>query len=356
MNIIRKKETVKNSIKQEYNLPQNLELLNKWTIPKIEPKVIYQLGTFEKLGLKQVVKTTEQSISLDNEEMIIKLLSEKDLQPYRQTHKFIHIGLIQIAFKPLTLEGLPESFIAALRDGRNLDWKKSLMGLIQSSLAHGPVYFNVYPNLQLSLSDINILEAVTLNVKTHGYNYIPGSEVICICYRIYYKPLYTLNPQCRLVDKPVNETILIETNFSQSNITTRRSIKWEEIPLPESWIIERAIPSVPKINDNITQIIQTPEGNIQIEMERTSSNSRPSSSRLILPKTKSFHSYISPLDGIVETPSRFSTSQIKERFSDEESSKENTVEKLYKNKDNIVKGIYNNQEQDITESEMNFSI
>ena len=53
----------------------------------------------------------------------------------------------QVAFKPLTLEGLPESFIAALQDGRNLDWKKSLMGIIQSSLAHGPVHFDVYPNL-----------------------------------------------------------------------------------------------------------------------------------------------------------------------------------------------------------------
>ncbi|KAH0784606.1 hypothetical protein KY290_004204 [Solanum tuberosum] len=56
------------------------------------------MGTFEKLGLKQVV-----------------------------------------AFKPLTLRGLPESFIAALRDGRNHNWKKSLIGTIQTSLAYGPV-------------------------------------------------------------------------------------------------------------------------------------------------------------------------------------------------------------------------
>lgn len=231
------------------------------------------------------------------------------------------------------------------------------MGLIQSSLAHGPVYFNVYPNLQLSLSDVNILEAITLNVKTHGYNYIPGSEVICICYRIYYKPLYTLNPQCKLVDKPLNETILIETNFSQSNITTRRSIKWEEIPLPESWKIERAVPSQPKINNEITSIIQTPEGTVQIQLENN--NSRPSSSKSYLSRTKSFHSHISPLDYIMETPSRMSTSQIREfdrKSSDDESVKDNHVEKLHMNKSNIVKGIYNNQEAEITESKMNFSI
>ncbi|KAL8488701.1 hypothetical protein ACS0TY_024840 [Phlomoides rotata] len=96
------------------------------------------------------------------------------------THKFLHVGLVQIVFRPLTLEGLPESFLTALRDGRNLNWKQSLMGIIQSNLAHGPVYFDVYPNLCLSLSDINILEALPLNVKTHGYNYTPGTEVICI--------------------------------------------------------------------------------------------------------------------------------------------------------------------------------
>ena len=202
INILNKNNhNIKNMKNEEYDLPLDLELLNRWTIPKIEPRLIYQLGTFEKLGLKQIVKTTEESISLNNNEMIIKLLSENDIGQYRLTHKFLHIGLVQIAFKPLTLEGLPESFIAALRDGRNLNWKQSLMGIIQSSLAHGPVYFNVYPNLQLSLSDVNILDALTLNVKTHGYNYIPGTETICICYRIYYKPLFTLNPQCKRIDK-----------------------------------------------------------------------------------------------------------------------------------------------------------
>ena len=145
--MFRKHNTVKNSRSEEYDIPQDLDLLNRWTIPRIATNVIYQLGTFEKLSLKQVVKTTEESVSLDNDELVIKLLNEKDINIYRDLYKFLHIGLVQGAFKPLTLEGLPESFIAALRDGRNLDWKKSLMGIIQSSLAHGPVYFDVYPNL-----------------------------------------------------------------------------------------------------------------------------------------------------------------------------------------------------------------
>ena len=38
--------TVKNIRKKEYDMPQQINLLNKWTIPKIQPKVIYQMNTF----------------------------------------------------------------------------------------------------------------------------------------------------------------------------------------------------------------------------------------------------------------------------------------------------------------------
>ena len=121
MNIFNFKETVQNSLNEEYDLPENLDLLNKWTITKIESKMIYKLGTFEKIGFKQVVKTTELSVPLHNDEMLIRLLNNKDIFPYRKNYRFIHIGLIQIAFRTLILEGLPESFIAALRDYRNLN-------------------------------------------------------------------------------------------------------------------------------------------------------------------------------------------------------------------------------------------
>ncbi|XP_074299059.1 uncharacterized protein LOC141630079 [Silene latifolia] len=157
---------------QEVEYPQNLELLNKWTIPEVSKRTIYKYGFFEYIGLKHRVKNTEESISLNNEEMYLQLLNNSDLEPLRKSkHQFIHIGLVQVAFKQLTLEGLPESFVAALRDGRNLNWQKSIIGVVKFSLAHGPVYFDVYPNLQLSLTDANILDALTLNVKTHGYNY-----------------------------------------------------------------------------------------------------------------------------------------------------------------------------------------
>ena len=75
-------ETVHNSTSDEYDIPQNLELLNNWTIPKVEPKLIYKIGTFEKLGFKHIVKTAESSVPLHEDEMMIRFLNKQDLFPY----------------------------------------------------------------------------------------------------------------------------------------------------------------------------------------------------------------------------------------------------------------------------------
>ncbi|KAL8477605.1 hypothetical protein ACS0TY_029778 [Phlomoides rotata] len=72
---------------QEYDIPENLDLLNRWTIPKM----VYQLGTFEKLGLKQIVKTTESSFPLHEEEIVLKLLSKKDILPLKRNYNFLYM-------------------------------------------------------------------------------------------------------------------------------------------------------------------------------------------------------------------------------------------------------------------------
>ncbi|KAG5605284.1 hypothetical protein H5410_026776 [Solanum commersonii] len=107
--------------------------------------------------------------------------------------------------------------------------------------AYSPVYFNTQPNLQLSLTDSNILDALTLNVKTDGYNYAPRSELICLSYRIYFKLLAMLNPRCKVYDTS-DQTIIVETNFTKSKVTTRRPIKWEEINFPTTWTLNSVIP------------------------------------------------------------------------------------------------------------------
>ena len=159
---------IKSSRLEEVDIPQDLDLLNRWTIPKVDTRLIYDYGWFDKLSTKQVIKTTEQSLALNSDEQTIQFLNKRDIDLYRSRYNWMHIGMVQIAFKPLTLKGLPETFLAALRNARNLNFRQSLMGSIESTVAYGPVYFNTRPNLQLSLAYANIFDALTLNVKTNG--------------------------------------------------------------------------------------------------------------------------------------------------------------------------------------------
>ncbi|KAG5622125.1 hypothetical protein H5410_007343 [Solanum commersonii] len=68
--------------------------------------------------------------------------------------------MVQIAFKPLIFKGLPETFLAALRDARNLNFCQSLMSSIESTVAYGPVYFNAQPNSQNRAASLHTLSTV----------------------------------------------------------------------------------------------------------------------------------------------------------------------------------------------------
>jgi len=181
--------------------------------------------------------------------------------------------MVQIAFKPLALKGLPETFLVAFRDARNLYFRQSLMGSIESTVAYDPFYFNTQPNLQLSLTDSTILDDLTLNVKTHGYNYAPGFKLICLSYRIYFKLLATLNPRYKLYDTS-DQTILVETNFAKSKVTTIRPINWEEINFATTWTLDSVIPPE-QMTDAITNseyshIMQNSDGKICIQFNEKS--------------------------------------------------------------------------------------
>ena len=74
-----------------------------------------------------------------------------------------------------------------------------ILGMIQSSMFDGPIYFDCYPNLTLAIDDPNILKALTLNILTFCYDMDDHSKPISIIYRIYYGLLKTnLNPNARL--------------------------------------------------------------------------------------------------------------------------------------------------------------
>ncbi|KAG5601038.1 hypothetical protein H5410_032408 [Solanum commersonii] len=138
---------------------------------------------------------------------------------------------------------------------------------------------------------------------------------------------------------------LIETNFDKSKVVTRRPIKWEEIDFPQEWVIENATQPQNNINTEVSEIEQLNDETVKIRFHEPTNmliDNRSMSSRI----SRSNSSYISPVDYIVQIPSRASTSQIRETY---------RCDNIKIDKDNIVKPIRRvSSDIDITESEMNF--
>ena len=121
--------------------------------------------------------------------------------------------------------------------------------MMETSLHKGPVYFNCYPNFALSLSDRNIMDALTLNVKTDGYYMKEGLEPLAVIYRIYYKLMKTtLDPQSMVDPSPKGYTLLLQTSTLDIRLCVPKQIQWKDINLPEQWKLQ-AIAPTPKIEN-----------------------------------------------------------------------------------------------------------
>ncbi|KAG9453331.1 hypothetical protein H6P81_006235 [Aristolochia fimbriata] len=252
--------TSKNASLDEYTV--DVRDLTRWSLPKVPSKHIYDLGSFT-LAWSHLVKTLEQTITVEDTEQALELFSESDIQPFREKYKFLHIGCVQIALKPLTLKGLNTSLMMSLRDARCLNWANSLMGVMETSLTNGPVYFNIYPDLALSMTDPHLLKALSLNLITHNYEFRSGSETIAIVYRIYYRVLNTLASHVKIASEK-GKTTLVESNILSTKTAIPRTLRWDEIEFSSTWQMAEATIPQPLDNREVEQIVQDADGNVEI--------------------------------------------------------------------------------------------
>ena len=154
---------------ESYELP-DLDLnLEDWNIPKVPTNQIYKSSWSLKKAFKtdNHVKTIEQAYGKKKEYKTCYFLSPSTLISHRKDgHNFLHIGLVQVAVKPLIREGLNCSILTALRDTRHIRFNDSLLGTIQTNLSNGPILFDCFPNFTISLHDLHIRKALTLNIMT----------------------------------------------------------------------------------------------------------------------------------------------------------------------------------------------
>ena len=74
------------------------------------------------------------------------------------------------------------------------------------------------------------------------------------------------------------ETTLFVTDMAKANVTIPRLIKWDEVDLPTSWLLDRATPSAPRHTPELQEIRQTETGEIIFD-RRNSFSSRSEAAR-----------------------------------------------------------------------------
>jgi cell division protein FtsB len=253
---------------------------DKWNIPKLSNKEIYTTSWLKSAWKSEyLVKTVEQTFAISGNNSTFQLFNKRFVNDSKnKEYKFLHVGSVQVVVKPLTRLGINASVLLCLRDARFINFRTSILGMIQSSLFNGPVHFDVFPNLTLSLDDINILKALTLNVLTSGYDMEEGSRPLAIIYRIYYKLMKTnLDPQA--VIKSVSQsTLLIQSSTHDANIQIPKMIQWDDINLPNEWLLENVSKPPRVVNDSssLDYIQQYLDGSVKINFSDLNNQRRNS--------------------------------------------------------------------------------
>ena len=120
-------DTVVNS--EEINYPKIQNDLDDWKLPKVSNQEIYKKGTF-KVFTNYTIRTLEQSVSLEQDDQVIRLLESKSIERHKRDYNFIHFGMIQVTAKPLKRIGLNTSIVMCLRDNRHLDYRDFIIGVV----------------------------------------------------------------------------------------------------------------------------------------------------------------------------------------------------------------------------------
>lgn len=236
--------------------------LQKWELPKVSKKQVYQKSMFE-LKKNYSIQTTERIISLNNMLESIRLFDQQAVRRYREKYKYLHVGLVQVGVKPLTREGFNTSILLCLRDKRLLDFNQSLLAVLQSNLDDGPVYFNCYPDIMFFLNDPNVWNSLALNIRLQNLEMNETSFPVVLIYRVYFKCL--INPFNTAAKKSscFDKTLIFQTKVRRLSADVPRVIKWSEVEFPEEWKVREENPPENKQAGSNRQI-QNPAGSTRI--------------------------------------------------------------------------------------------
>ena len=79
----------------------------------------------------------------------LQLLNQNSTNKHKKKINYIHIGLVQVAIKPLFHLGLDILMFVCLRNVRATKFFYHVLSMIDTNLANSCVYFNCLPNFSM---------------------------------------------------------------------------------------------------------------------------------------------------------------------------------------------------------------
>lgn len=216
---------------EEYIKKSN-NLLN-WKIPKVPTAKIYRRKPFSFFSDRSI-KTKEEQISCGNGSQAFSLISQNPFMAGvfkdKRFYSKLNVGLIQVGVKTLTTK-IPSnaSIILCVFDTRVDKFEDSILGMVESNLSDGPLYFNVFPNITMSLFHPKLLDALALIVVVRGFEQLPaGTRPISVVWRTCYKLQGSDLPEA-LLESPQGKTVFFQTDFENSDVAVQKVSKWDEV-------------------------------------------------------------------------------------------------------------------------------
>ena len=90
----------------------------------------------------------------------------------------MHIGLVQVAIKPLLKKSVTAPIYMALRDKRLRKYKSSLLAVIQTKICKVAIFFNCYHDFMVDLTCPMTTEALNLDVHIQGNEFLDFKNLL----------------------------------------------------------------------------------------------------------------------------------------------------------------------------------
>ncbi|KAK2661284.1 hypothetical protein Ddye_007817 [Dipteronia dyeriana] len=246
------------------------DLIN-WQLPNIQQNSIYKKKLLDFRTLLDQ-KTKEINVKFQNNTFSTNLLNKNSLTHYNKIgFNYLHIGSVQVGVKPLSKIGLNNSLLIVLRDKRITDYKESILGMAETSLTYGPIYFQVYPKFTIALNtDEHKEKCLVIDIQTHNYKILEKNSPYKLVYRVHYRVLTSgLIPSYIPPSVPAGQTICFNASPSV-NVLVPVPVKWENIKFPDDWVKEKVNqPSYKPHMRNLHDCVTEQDGTLKISFRNS---------------------------------------------------------------------------------------